>query len=265
MSNSKACYQITPIKAFTDNYIWMLGSTDSDGVYVVDPGDASPVMEMLKTHNLTLDGILITHHHFDHTGGVKQLKSQFDIPVYGPEKTPADCITYPLREGDSISCLGLTFDILQVPGHTLDHIAYLANPNDDDPILFCGDTLFAAGCGRLFEGTPLQMHKSLSKLSGLAENTRVFCTHEYTLSNLAFAKAVEPANPKLLARIDREQQRRNQDLPTLPSFIGLEKLTNPFLRTEVDEVIQAVADQLPAQEPAAEEVFAALRKWKDNF
>ena len=254
--------KLIPIPAFDDNYIWMLH--DGRRALVVDPGDADPVLAALQQGGLALEAILVTHHHGDHTGGVDKLRQQTGAQVYGPA---AERMPEPLQrlgDGDVIRPLGLHFEVLLVPGHTAGHIAYFGQLPDADPILFCGDTLFSAGCGRLFEGTPAQMMASLSRLAALPDATRVCCAHEYTLGSLRFARAVETDNADLLAYQQRAQALRQQQLPTLPSTIGLEKAVNPFLRTHLPGVAQAVRQKAPnARDPVS--VFAALRTWKDQF
>lgn len=257
---------IEPIRAFRDNYIWLLQDSHSNRSCVVDPGDATPVIEALSSRNLTLEAILITHHHPDHVGGVAQLVERYAARVYGPESDHFTAVDVVLTDGDRRQVLDHDFEVLTVPGHTLDHIAYYHRTPGQAPALFPGDTLFAGGCGRLFEGTAEQMHHSLSKLAALPEATRIFCAHEYTLANLRFALAVEPGNVALQQRLDEVERLREKDLPTLPSTIATEKATNPFLRTAEPEVAAAAAryrghDSLPA--PAAD-TFAAIRSWKDN-
>jgi hydroxyacylglutathione hydrolase len=256
---------VFPIPAFTDNYIWLFQSPETNLAYVVDPGDAAPVLAYLKAQKLQLGGILITHHHWDHTGGIGELLSHFNVPVYGPKSENIPQITKALQHGDS--CVidnQLTFSILEVPGHTLDHIVYYLEESEA-PLVFCGDTLFAAGCGRLFEGTPAQMHKSLASLAKLPAETRVCCTHEYTLANLAFAKAVEPNNDLLHKRIIDDQASRDANRPTLPSTIGLELATNPFMRSDILAVKQAAENHCGSSCNTEVEVLAAVRGWKDNF
>ena len=259
--------QIHPVPAFSENYIWLLYGDDRQA-FVVDPGDASPVVAALAERRLALAGILVTHHHADHTGGIKDLKALFgDMPVYGPVDCPAGGIDHPLRDGDTLSLLGRPAHIIGVPGHTLDHIAYFlpASAQNAAPILFCGDTLFAGGCGRVFEGTHPMMFASLSRLAGLPADTRVCCAHEYTLSNLRFARVVEPANASLEAREQRDKARRERGEPTVPSTIGLELATNPFLRCGAAEVRAAAAAHCASELRSGAAVFAVVRDWKDGF
>ena len=255
---------IHPIPAFTDNYIWAIHASDGNQLAVVDPGDAAPVIAYLQENDLQLSHILITHHHPDHTGGLQKLKTAYNPVVYGPEPSGIAGISDFLHEGDSINLFDQTFDIFEVPGHTLDHIAYSCQQADQE-ILFCGDTLFAAGCGRLFEGTPAMMVESLAKLNKLDPATRVYCTHEYTLANLKFAQAADGTNEELQRRISREEEKRQQDLPTLPSTIELELATNPFLRCSDSKLVATIANRTGAKADDPIEVFAALRSWKDNF
>ncbi len=255
---------VLTVPAFNDNYLWII----HDGVHaaVVDPGDATPILAALEKHQLSLVAILLTHHHADHVGGVAKLLQHFNVPVFAPRKDPIANVSHPLDEGDAVNIpeLDLHLSVLAVPGHTLGHIAYVAA---EQGWLFCGDTLFAGGCGRLFEGTPTQMLASLDKLAALPDHTKVYCAHEYTISNLRFALAAEPDNAALAARFKAEQAKREVDIPTVPSTIGLEKSTNPFLRAREP----AIADQLIAagrvsgNDKGAVAVFAALRAWKNDF
>lgn len=253
---------VLTVPAFNDNYLWLIH--DGVNAAVIDPGDAAPILAALEAHHLSLVAILLTHHHSDHVGGVPNLIRCFKIPVFGPRDETIAGITQPMAEGDSVTIpeLGLSLRVLNVPGHTSGHIAYYASAQQ---WLFCGDTLFAGGCGRLFEGTPAQMTASLAKLAALPDATEVYCAHEYTLSNLRFAQEVEPQNTALLARIHAEQAKRDRGQPTVPSTIGLEKTTNPFLRYCEPAIVQRLmaADRLKDTEPAT--VFAALREWKNAY
>src|SRR5688572_17294002 len=259
--------QIDPVKAFNDNYLWVFHQEGERGACVVDPGDAQPVLKYLAANALTLGAILVTHHHADHIGGINDLLARYKVPVYGPVSAKIPQVTHPLRESEHVTVLGVDFSVLEVPGHTLEHIAYYAPASSQltAPVLFCGDTLFAAGCGRMFERTPPMMYGSLQKLASLPPETQVFCTHEYTLSNLRFAKAVMPDNNWLLQRIVAEKTKRDDDRPTLPSTMELELQTNPFLRcTDPLVVSNAMAHAMAEQkDPAA--IFGILRRWKDNF
>ena len=255
---------LLPLPAFTDNYIWMLH--DGRQAIVVDPGEAAPVEQALHRWGLTLQAILVTHHHADHVGGVDALRTATDAQVYGParERMPEPLVR--LAQGDTVNALGLQFQVIDVPGHTAGHIAYYCAEMDGAPLLFCGDTLFSGGCGRLFEGTPAQMLDSLDRLAALPGNTRVCCTHEYTLSNLKFARAVEPGNAALLHYSSQCEALRAQNQPTLPSQMALERDINPFLRVRQSPVAQAAQGydaQVSLDDAVA--VLAALRQWKNEF
>ena len=254
---------IQPIAAFSDNYIWLISDPASRQAFVVDPGDAGPVLETLQAQQLNLAGILITHHHFDHTGGMAALCARFQPVVYGPHNPVIAGITHRLGAGDTLEVLGMSLDVLEVPGHTLDHIAYVHR--GESPLVFCGDTLFAGGCGRLFEGNPAMMLRSLERLAALAPSTKVYCAHEYTLSNLAFARAVEPHNADLLARSTLAEETRRRGEPTVPSHIALELATNPFLRCNAMALQESLRQQGRLQSDSPVDVFTLVRGWKDGF
>lgn len=257
---------ITPIPAFVDNYIWALH--DRRVAVVVDPGDAAAVKAFLGQQGLVLAGILVTHHHWDHVNGIAALTDEWPgIPVWGPAHETIPCRTHALQQGDTITLpIGVRLGVLELPGHTLGHIGYFCEDfGGDGPLVLCGDTLFSSGCGRLFEGTAEQMHASLCLLARLPDETRVYCTHEYTLANLRFAAAVEPGNQAIAERIHQVQTLRASALPSLPSIMGLERRVNPFLRTEVPAVIQAVAQNCGLDPAGSVDTFARLRAWKDRF
>jgi hydroxyacylglutathione hydrolase len=251
---------IHAVPAFRDNYLWVL---ERDGAAaVVDPGDAAPIEAFLARRGLALRAILATHHHPDHVGGLRELAGHWKCPAFGPAGEAIEGLDRRLAEGDRIEVpgLGTAFDVLDVPGHTAGHIAYVG-----EGAVFCGDTLFAGGCGRLFEGTPAQMWQSLSKLASLPEATRVYCAHEYTVSNLRFARAVEPSNRELAQREALEGSRRAAGEPTVPSTIGVELATNPFLRCRAPSVVQAAERRAGHALAGPAEVFAEIRRWKDTF
>ena len=253
--------QIDALPAFTDNYIWLLRDPARQRCAVVDPGDAGPVLAWLEANpGWQLEDILITHHHFDHVGGVEQLKQLTGARVMGPATENIPGRDLALGDGDQVQVLGLDFSIIGVPGHTLGHIAYYHGE-----LLFCGDTLFAAGCGRLFEGTPQQMYASLSRLASLPASTQVYCTHEYTLSNLRFALAVEPENTHISERLAQVAGWRAEGRISLPSNLALEKLTNPILRTSETSVKEKEDERNGLDSQSPSEVFATLRTWKDSF
>ena len=253
--------EIFAIPAFTDNYIWALRKDKQ--LVVVDPGDPNAVQDILLKENLDLIAILITHWHPDHTGGLLELSKEKTIPVYGPKGGHIEGITNELGENDQITILGNTFKVFETPGHTLDHISYFSD--QENPILFCGDTLFSGGCGRLFEGTPTQMYNSLSKFSSLPEETKVFCTHEYTLSNLNFAVEVEPTNKELLKYYEEVSNKRNNNEITLPSNIKLEKNINPFLRSSESSIKKSAEKYSSKSNLDNIETLSVIRSWKDNF
>lgn len=251
---------IEPVPAFKDNYFWLL--VRGKRAAIVDPGDAAPVEVRLEREGLDLDTIVVTHHHADHIGGVARLKARYGARVLGPvgETIPGRDVA--LKEGDRVEVLGVKMEVIDVPGHTSGHIAYFAPA---EGLLFCGDTLFAAGCGRLFEGTPRQMHGSLAKLARLPGATRVYCAHEYTLANIRFARAVEPANAALAQREASCRDLRAQNIPTVPSTIAEELATNPFLRSDEASVRHAAETQERGAGADPVATFAAIREWKNRF
>jgi hydroxyacylglutathione hydrolase len=251
---------IVPLPAFTDNYIWTL--RNGSHAAVVDPGEAGPVRDYLAREKLTLVAILATHHHPDHTGGIAELVKSNAVPVHGPRGEPIPAMTHPVGQGDTVEipALGASFAVLDIPGHTRAHVAYYGLDS-----LFCGDTLFACGCGRVFEGTPAQMLESLSKLAALPDSTRVYCGHEYTLANIRFARAVDPGNAELAAREARAQKLRDAGKPTLPSTLGEERATNPFLRCAEPAVVESANKYLGSRVADPARVFAAIREWKNRF
>jgi hydroxyacylglutathione hydrolase len=253
-------FEIVPLRAFSDNYIWTI--RDAHHAIVVDPGDAQPVIDYLAAEKLDLLAIVVTHHHADHIGGVKALIQDRNIPVYGPHDPRVPDATQRLKEGESITLphFGIKLTVLEVPAHTNSHIAY-----HGDGMLFCGDTLFAAGCGRLFEGTPAQMHEAMSKFTRLPDNTRVYCAHEYTVANIRFARAADPANSALADWEARAKAMREVDAPTVPTTIALERATNPFMRCSEKAVITTASQHAgkPLNDPVS--VLGAIREWKNIF
>lgn len=254
--------EVRRVYAFDDNYIWLIGCKDNSHVAIVDPGDADPVFERLDQDNLKPVAILLTHHHGDHTGGVAELVERYRIPVYGPAHERIPALTRPVSEGDSVSLseCGLSFNVLDTPGHTRGHVCYVGHN-----ALFCGDTLFTAGCGRLFEGTPEQMYTSLEKLRALPDETVVYCAHEYTQANLAFAVVAEPQNATTRERLEEVRRLRAARQDTVPALLGLEKQTNPFLRSHIPELIRAAEAFAGKPLTAPAEVFATVRRWKDSL
>lgn len=254
---------VTAVKAFNDNYIWLIHDPDCHRrVVAVDPGDAGPVQQALARDGLKLAAILITHHHGDHVGGIAGLRQQWQVPVYGPAGESIPQCSQPVAGGDQIEVqgTGIRLRVIDVPGHTAGHIAYTGHG-----ALFCGDTLFSGGCGRLFEGTAAQMTESLSALAALAPQTRVYCAHEYTLANLAFALAVEPGNQALAEYRDHCAALREKGEPTLPSSVATELRINPFLRCDEPAIKQAAEARAGRPLPSRAEVFAEVRAWKDGF
>lgn len=252
--------QIIPLPAFNDNYIWLLRA--GSHAAVVDPGDAAPVLRYLTEHGLALTAILVTHHHPDHVAGIEALTAAHPVPVFGPAMEDILGLTHPVSQDDEVLLpeLGVEFRVLDLPGHTAGHVGYYG-----EGCVFCGDTLFAAGCGRLFEGTPAQMYESLAALAALPGDTQVYCTHEYTLGNLKFAAAVEPANPDIAARIAACTAERAANRPTVPFPLSGELKTNPFLRSSEPAVIRQAEAQAGHALASPVEVFAAVREWKNRF
>jgi hydroxyacylglutathione hydrolase len=253
-------HQVVALRAFADNYIWTL--RDATHAVVVDPGDAQPVLDYLEREKLQLAAILNTHHHADHVGGNAALLARHPAPVYGPRDERIAEVSVRLADGEGFKLphFGIAMETLEIPGHTRSHVAFFGGG-----MLFCGDTLFAAGCGRLFEGTPRQMYDSLTRLSRLPDDTLVYCGHEYTLSNLRFARAAEPDNTRLPELEARMQALRDRDQPTLPSTIGQEKATNPFLRVGEAGVIRSASARAQKQLSDPVSVLAAIRDWKNQF
>lgn len=254
---------VHPVRAFADNYIWVLENSATQQAVVVDPGDPDPVRSFLGARGLTLAAILATHHHPDHVGGIAALAVP-GIPVFGPAREKIPGKTHDVADGTRFTLPGVDCAVttLDIPGHTLGHVAYYIADID---ALFCGDTLFGSGCGRLFEGTAEQMHHSLQRLAALPAHTQVYCGHEYTIANLAFALTVEPDNGDVLHRRETEASKLSSGHPTLPSRIEIERRTNPFLRTTTPAVRVAAERHAGRALPDDVAVFAALRHWKDHF
>ena len=254
--------KVEPVRAFTDNYIWVIQNPDNNACLIVDPGDAKPVIDYLEANNLQPEAILITHKHHDHVGGVKALQDRFDISAYGPASEAARWIDINVNANSTLHFdnTEVQFSVIELPGHTHGHIAY-----HTDGHLFCGDTLFVAGCGRVFEGTMAQMYQSLETLADLDDKTLIYCAHEYTLANLKFALTVEPDNPDLKAFYDEATRLRAKDIPTVPSSIAQEKRINPFMRCKEVKVTQAAQQHGMIAGGDSVAVFTTLRQWKDNF
>jgi len=254
--------QIHAVQAFSDNYIWLIQSAQNHDVLIVDPGDAGPVIKFVEKNDLQPAAILVTHHHSDHVGGIRRLDDLYDLPVFGPQREHIKTVDTPLyAQADQLLHPSFPhFRIIDTPGHTPGHISYLIEDN-----LFCGDTIFAGGCGRLLGGTAEQLFESLGKIKQLNDDTKLYCAHEYTLSNLQFALAVDPDNSALVERFTKTEALREQQIATVPSLLSEEKMTNPFLRCDTAEIKQAAeayAGQ-PLDTPLA--VFKVLRAWKDEF
>ncbi len=252
---------IFPICAFKDNYIWTLVDVDQRQAWVVDPGDAKAVINVFTEKGLNLKGILLTHHHWDHTDGVAELNARYGpLKIIGSSLTSISSVNHFVREDDEIQCLSWSLKTMEIPGHTKDHLGYY-----NEKILFCGDTLFSVGCGKIFEGNPPQMYQSLQKIKNLSAQTKIYCGHEYTLANLLFAKTVDPENPAITAKINYVKQQLAQNLSTIPSTLNEEKIINPFLRCEEAAIIRSVEKYTGKKLVDPIEVFAHLREWKNNF
>ena len=251
---------VEPLKAYADNYIWLVST--NEGSIVIDPGESNKITDLMDKNKINLKGILITHHHFDHTNGLDHVLAKKKIDVYGP-KNNIDAINKVVSQSDKFNLIGIDFEVIEMPGHTLDHIGFYSF-NDGDPILFSGDTLFAGGCGRVFEGTYEQMHQALNKLSKLPRNTKIYCGHEYTLSNLKFAKEVEPNNKQLEDEYINVETLVSSNQPSLPTTLEKEFNINPFLRCGVQDVQNKINEKFNITGNELE-IFVALRKWKDTF
>ncbi|RPG51103.1 MAG: hydroxyacylglutathione hydrolase [Gammaproteobacteria bacterium TMED104] len=254
--------KISPINAFSDNYIWLIQT--NEGNTLVDPGDSKPIISTIDKLGITIDDILITHHHFDHIGGLELLKPLIKGSVIGPKNNTIDLLDKHVGEGDIIESIGLRFSVFEVPGHTLDHIAFYSETEKE--VLFCGDTIFSGGCGRVFEGTFEQMNHSLEKLMSLPSKTEIYCAHEYTLSNLQFALMAEPDNIDLKEYELNSKNKREKNIPTIPTTLGQELQINPFLRVAETSLREAISDKLDHSNMTSNaEVFGFLRSWKDSL
>ena len=254
--------EIIPVTALKDNYIWLLENKINQSTVIVDPSEHEPVLKIIKTKGLNPVAILITHHHWDHVGGISGLVNEYEIPVYTPKKEVVTGSTNPVCEGDIINVpeLELKIRVLDVPGHTSGAIAYYS-----EKMIFSGDTLFTGGCGRLFEGTPAEMYHSLTKIKELPDDTHIYCGHEYTVSNLKFASIVEENNESIQERLDISEQMRRSNQPAVPASLEIEKRTNPFLRCEEESVINAASERAGRKLDNPVEVFATIRNWKDSL
>ena len=250
---------VEPIKAYTDNYIWLVST--NEGSIVVDPGESKEILNLIDSNKIDLKGVLITHHHYDHTNGLLDLTNKINLEVYGPKKIEG--INNIVKESDKFSIIGIDFEVIEIPGHTLDHLAFYSS-NNKEPILFCGDTLFAGGCGRVFEGTFEQMFKSLKKISNYPKETKIFCGHEYTISNLKFALKVDEDNKQLADEYISVKKLISSNIPSLPTDLNKELKVNPFLRCNEINIKNKVIDKFDIIDDELE-IFTALRKWKDNF
>ncbi len=251
---------VKPIKAYQDNYIWLVST--NEGSIVVDPGESKKILNLIDNNEIDLEGVLITHHHFDHTNGLSDLLNKSSLEVYGP-KNNVNGINNIVKNNDKFTVIGIDFEVIEIPGHTLDHIAFYSF-NSGEPILFCGDTLFSGGCGRVFEGTFDQMFNALKKISKYPKETKIFCGHEYTLSNLKFALAVDENNEDLIKEYDNIKNIVDSGNPSLPTILEKELKINPFLRCDNHHVKNKIVSKFNTSDDEFE-VFCALRQWKDNF
>ena len=251
-----------PVPAFSDNYVWLITDPPSPAAVIVDPGEAQLVLQILQKRKLDLGAILLTHHHGDHVGGVDELLRARQVPVFGPARESIPTVDHPVEGGDFVPLpdLALDLEVVDVPGHTAGHIAYRG-----PEFALVGDTLFAGGCGRVFEGTPEQMHTSLNRLADLPGETLIYCAHEYTISNLKFAREVEPYNEALEARFEAARRERAEGRPTVPSTVAEELETNPFLRCDKSAVVATAEARAGLDLPTAVDVFAVIRGWKDSW
>lgn len=254
--------QLTAIPSYQTNYIWLIRDTDTHTAWVVDPGDERPVVEYLTAHSLKLSGILITHKHWDHVNGLPGLTARYSVPVYGPHNAPVREIDHRVGEGDIIDLGYIRFEVLETPGHTDDHIVYYS---EQQKMLFCGDTVFSAGCGRLFDGTLESMYQSIMRIRSLPDETAIYCAHEYTVQNVEFALAVEPANDALVSYSHWCRRELQQRRPTLPTSVHLEKQINPFMRCDVDGVQNMAARRVNGVTGKPFETFKVLREWKNRY
>jgi hydroxyacylglutathione hydrolase len=255
---------VSPIPVFSDNYVWMIQKPAAKEVWLVDPGDAGPVIDALDKGGWNLAGILITHSHADHIGGVRQLLNYRQVPVLGPDSPAIPCVSQVLTDGDRYELFGGELRAIAAPGHLPEHLCYLLE-HEGTSQLFSGDTLFSSGCGRVFKGSTVELKTSLDRLKQLPPDTHIYCAHEYTLANIAFAKAVEPDNAALREREREVRALREQGLPSLPSRLSLELEVNPFLRCHTASVRAAIGRQLGHEPAGDDEVFTSLRGWKDGF
>ncbi len=251
---------VKPIKAYQDNYIWLVST--NEGSIVVDPGESKKILNLIDNNEIDLEGVLITHHHFDHTNGLSDLLNKSSLEVYGP-KNNVNGINNIVKNNDKFKVIGIDFEVIEIPGHTLDHIAFYSF-NDGEPILFCGDTLFSGGCGRVFEGTFDQMFNALKKISKYPKETKIFCGHEYTLSNLKFALAVDENNEDLIKEYNNIKNIVDSGNPSLPTILEKELKINPFLRCDNHHIKNKIVSKFNTSDDEFE-VFCALRQWKDNF